>query len=141
MLLNIFSAWVFILFGWKDWQQLHKKATSYNEEILETTSHKTAAIQPPTSYFKNHLNQTNKTYGTLLEKEERKDKMISNLLRWTPSHRQAGVGQPARTYLQQLCADTGCSQENLLSVMDDRWMARVREICARSTTWWWLDTI
>ena len=36
--------------------QLHKNPTCYIEEILEATSHKTAAVRPPTSYFENHPN-------------------------------------------------------------------------------------
>ena len=68
-----------------------------------------------------------------------KDELISDILLWTPSHGRAKIGQPARTYTQQLCADTGCSLEDLLGVMDDRdgWWERVREICASSATWWW----
>ena len=67
------------------------------------------------------------------------DKLISNMLLWTPSHGRAKAGQPTRTYIRQLCADTGCSLEDLLGAMDDRdrWWERVREICAGSTTWWW----
>ena len=68
-----------------------------------------------------------------------KDKLINNVLLWTPSHGWASVGWPARTYLQQLCADIGCSLEDLLEVLDhrDEWHGRVREICARGTTWRW----
>ena len=40
-----------------------------------------------------------------------KGKLISNVLLWTPSHRWAGVGHPARTYLKLLCIDMGCSLE------------------------------
>ena len=56
-----------------------------------------------------------------------------------PNHRRANVGHPARTYLQQLCTDTGCSLEDLPNAIDDReeWQRRVREIHAHSTTWWW----
>ena len=64
------------------------------------------------------------------------DKHISDVLLWTPSHGRAKAGRPARTYIQQLWADTGYS----LGVMDDRdgWQERVREICAAGgTTWWW----
>ena len=43
------------------------------------------------------------------------DKLISDILLWTPSQGQAEVGRPASTYIQQLCADTGCS-------LEDRWM-------------------
>ena len=65
-----------------------------------------------------------------------KDKLISDILLWTPSHGQAKVGRPARTYIQQLCADIGCSLENLLGTMNDRdgWQERVREICASNAT-------
>ena len=34
--------------------------------------------------------------------------------------KRASVGQPARSYLHQLCADRGCSLEGLLGVMDER---------------------
>ena len=66
-----------------------------------------------------------------------KDELISDVLLWTPSHGWAKVGQPARTYIQQLCADTGCSLEDLPGVMDNRdgWRERVREIHAGSVTW------
>ena len=49
-----------------------------------------------------------------------KEKLISDVLLWTPSHGRASIGRPTRTYLQQLCADTGCSLEDLLKAMDDR---------------------
>ena len=45
---------------------------------------------------------------------------LSDVLLWTPSDGRAKGGRPARTYIQQLCADTGCSAEDLLKVMDDR---------------------
>ena len=68
-----------------------------------------------------------------------KDELISEILLWTPSHGRAKVGRPARTYIQQLCADTRRSLEDLPGAMDnrDRWRERVREICASSATWWW----
>ena len=34
-----------------------------------------------------------------------RDELISDVLLWTPSHGQAKAGWPARTYIQQLCAD------------------------------------
>ena len=68
-----------------------------------------------------------------------KDKLVSDMFQWTPSHGRAKAGQPARTYIQQLCADTWCSLEDLLGTMDNRngWRGRVREIRAGCTTWWW----
>ena len=32
-------------------RELHKNTTSYIEQIIETISHKTSAIRPPTSYL------------------------------------------------------------------------------------------
>ena len=46
------------------------------------------------------------------------DKLINVVLLWTPTHGRANVGRPAKTYLHQLCADTGCSLEEL----PGRWM-------------------
>ena len=45
---------------------------------------------------------------------------MSDILQWTPSHGRANAGRPARTYVQQLCADTGCSLVDLPEAMDDR---------------------
>ena len=47
-----------------------------------------------------------------------RDDLISDVLLGTPSHGQAKAGQPARTYIRQLCANTGCSFEDLLEAMD-----------------------
>ena len=58
------------------------------------------------------------------------------ILLWTPSHEQAKAGRLARTYIQQLCADTGCSLDDPPGAMDDRkeWRKRVREIRAGGAT-------
>ena len=37
------------------------------------------------------------------------DELISIVFLWIPSHGRVSVGQPTRTYLQQLCINTGCS--------------------------------
>ena len=60
-----------------------------------------------------------------------KDKVISDVLLWTPSH--------GRTYTQQLGDDTGCSPEDLSEAINDReeWRERVRDIRAHGVTWWW----
>ena len=38
-----------------------------------------------------------------------KDQLISDVLLWIPTYGCAKAGRPARTYIQQLCEDTGCS--------------------------------
>ena len=46
-----------------------------------------------------------------------KDELISDVLLWTPAYGRAKAGRPARTYIQQLCEDMGCSPEDLPEVM------------------------
>ena len=62
-----------------------------------------------------------------------------DVLLWIPTHGRAKAGRPARTYIQQLCEDTGCCPEDLPRAMNDReeWRERVRDIRAASTIWWW----
>ena len=68
-----------------------------------------------------------------------KDELISDVLLWTPTYGQTKAGRPARTYLQQLCEDTGCSPEDLPEAMNarEKWRERVRDIRTSGTTWWW----
>ena len=68
-----------------------------------------------------------------------RDELISDVRLWTPTHGRAKAGRPARTYIQQLCEDTGCCPEDLPEAMNDweKWRERVRDIRATSTTWWW----
>ena len=73
-----------------------------------------------------------------------RDELISDVLRWTPSHGRAKARRPARTYIQQLCANTGCSPEDLPETMDDRegWRERGRDIRADGATrWWWWTSL
>ena len=55
-----------------------------------------------------------------------RDELIRDVLLWTPTHCRAKARRPARTYIQQLCEDTGCCPEDLPRVMNDT-----------SATWWW----
>ena len=65
-----------------------------------------------------------------------KHELISDVLLWTPAYGQAKAGRPARTYIQQLCEDTGCRPEDQPKAMNDRegWRERVRDIRASGTT-------
>ena len=56
-----------------------------------------------------------------------KNELISDVLQWTTSYGHASVGRPTKTYLQQLCTDTGCSLEDLPEAMDDIDERRERE--------------
>ena len=121
-------------YGEKTGWQFHKNAASCIGQVLEATPHKTAAARPPTTHHENHQIQTRHAGHCWRSKDE----LIGDVLLWTPSHWRAKVGRPAWTYIQQLCADTGCSLEDLPGAMDDRdvWQERVREIRASSVTWY-----
>ena len=49
-----------------------------------------------------------------------RDELINDVLQWTLAHARAKAGWLARTYIQQLCEDTGCSPEDLPEAMNDR---------------------
>ena len=65
-----------------------------------------------------------------------KDEIVRDVLLWTPAYGQSKPGRPARTFIQQLCDDTGCNPEDLPEAMNDRetWRERVRDIHASCTT-------
>ena len=49
-----------------------------------------------------------------------RDELIRDVLLWTPTYGRTKAGRPARTYIQQLCEDTGCCPEDLPRAMNDR---------------------
>ena len=61
---------------------------------------------------------------------------VYTLLFLIPTYGRAKAGRPARTYIQQLCENTGSSPEDLPEALNDRekWRERVRDIRASSTT-------
>ena len=65
-----------------------------------------------------------------------KDEIVSNILLWTSAYGQSKAGRPARSFIQQLCDDTGCNPEDLPEAMYDRetWRKRVRDIRACHTS-------
>ena len=69
-----------------------------------------------------------------------RDELINDVLLWTPSYGRAKEGPPARTFIQQLSADTVCSSVDLPEATNDMewWRERVRDIRADSLTrgWW-----
>ena len=102
-----------------------------NKSCLEATPHNNK------KQLYSHLPPITKL--SKLDKPDMWDKLISNLFLCTPLHGRAKVRWLARTYIQQLCANTRYSLKDLSEAMDnrDRWRERVREICAGSATWWW----
>ena len=128
------------MYGEKAWQQLHKNATS--------KLNKSRRQHPTKQQLYGHLPPITKTIQVRRTRHaghcwRSRDELISNILLWTPLHGRAKAGWPARTYIQQLCTNTGCSLEDLPGAMDNRdgWWERVREIRAGSATWWCLHTV
>ena len=48
------------------------------------------------------------------------DKLISDILQWTLTHTYNRVGLPAKSYIHQLCVDTGYHLEDLPRAMTNR---------------------
>ena len=113
-------------------RQLHKNVESNIEQVLAatTTRHRLYGHLP--AITKNIQVTRTRHAGHCWRS---RDELISDVLLWTPTYGRAKAGRPARTYIQHLCEDTGCSPENLPEVMNDRekWLERVRDIHASGT--------
>ena len=103
------------------------------EQVLEATPYKAAAVPPIMKTIKvRRTRHAGHCWSS-------RDKLISDVLLWNSSHGRAKAGRPARTYIQQLCEDTGCSPAYLPEAMNDReeWRERIRDIHAGGSTRWW----
>ena len=97
------------------------------EQVMEVPPHKAAAVRSLTTHHETINVRWTRYAGHCWRS---KDELISDVLLWTPSHGRTKAGQPAWTYIQQLCADMGCSPEDPPEAMDDKegWRERVRDI-------------
>ena len=91
-------------------KQQHKNASSDTEQVLVAAPHQAAAVRPPTTHHKTIKVRRTRHVGHFLRS---RDELISDVPLRTPSHGRAKTERPARTYIQQLCTDTGCSLEDL----------------------------
>ena len=129
---------------WTLTKRLEKKLDSNYTRMLTAILNKSWRQHPTRHQLYGHLPPIMKTIQVRQTRHaghcwRSKDEFISNILLWTPAYGQAKAGRPARTYIQQLCEDTGCNPEDLPKAMNDRkkWRERVRDIRAGGTTWWW----
>ena len=133
-----------LLYGCTTWtltKPLKKKLDGNYARMLRAILNKSWWQHPRRHQLYGHLPPIRKTMQVRRTRHaglcwRSKDELISDVLLWTPAYGQAKAGRPARTYIQQLCEDTGCSPEDLPEVMDDRekWRERVRDICASGMT-------
>ena len=126
--------------GWR------KSLTAITQEWCEQYLNKFWRQHPTKQQLYGHLPPITKTTKVRQTRHagdcwRSRDKYISDVLKWTPSHGRAKAGRPAWTDIQQLCEDMGCRPEDLPQAMNKRekWWERVRDIRNGSTTrWWWL---
>ena len=140
-----------LLYGCTTWtltKRLEKKLDGNYTRMLRAILNKSWRQHPTRHQLYGHVPPTTKTIQVRRTRHaghcwRSRDEPISDVLLWTPTHGRAKSGRPARTYIQQLCEDTGCSPEDLPRAMSDRekWRERVRDIRATSTTWWWIQII
>ena len=125
-------------------KRLEKKLDGNYTRMLRAILNKSWRQHPTRHQLYGHLPPITKTIKVRWTRHAEhcwrsRDELISDVLLWTPTYGWAKAGPPARTYIQQLCEDTGCSPEDLPESMNDRekWRERVRDIRASSMTWWW----
>ena len=136
-----------LLYGCTTWtltKRLEKKLDGNYTRMLRAIVNKSWWQHPARHQLYGHLPPIMKTIQVKRTRHaghcwRSRDELIRDVLLWTPSHGRAKAGRPARTYIQQLCEDTGCCPEDLARAMNDReeWRERVRDIRATSATWWW----
>ena len=126
-----------LLYGCTTWsltKRMEKKLDGINTKMLRTILNNSWRQQPTKKHLYGHLPPITKTIKIRHAGHcwRSRDELISDLLLWTTSHRHPNAERPARTYIQQLGAETGCSTEDHLETMDDRdvWRERVRDIRA-----------
>ena len=133
-----------LLYGCTTWtlpKRLERKLDGNYKRMLRAVLNKSWRQHPTRHQLYGHLPPITKTIQVRRTRYaghcwRSKDELISDVLLWTPTYGCAKAGRPARTYIQQLCEDTGCNPEDLPEAMNDRekWRERVRGIRAGGVT-------
>ena len=133
-----------LLYGCTAWtltKRLEKKLDGNYTIMLRAILNKSWRQHPTKHQLYGHLPLITKTIQVIQTRHaghcwRSRDELISDVLQWTITYGRAKAGRPARTYIQQLCENTGCSPENLPEAMKDRerWRVRVRDIRAGGMT-------
>ena len=130
---------------WTLTKRLEKKLDGNYTRMLRTILNKSWQQHPTRRQLYGHLPPITKTIQARRTRHaghcwRSKDEIVSDVLLWTPAYDQSKAGRPARTFIQQLCDDTGCNPEDLPKAMNDRETRRerVRDIRASRTSWWYI---
>ena len=135
-----------LLYGCTTWsltRRLEKKLDSNYTRMLREILNKSWRQHSTRHQLYGHLPPITKTIQVRRTRHaghcwKSRDELINDVLLWTPTYGWAKAGRPARTYIQQLCEDTGCSPEDLPEEMNDweEWRERFRDFRASGTTWY-----
>ena len=117
-----------LLYGYTRWtltKRMEKKLDGNYARMLQAILNKSWRQHSTKQQLYGHLPSITKTIKIRRTRHaghcgRSRDQLISDVLLWTPSHGRAKAGRPTRTNIQQFCADTGCSLEELPEVMVDR---------------------
>ena len=133
-----------LLYGCTTWtltKRMEKKLDGNYTRMLRAISNKSWRQHPTKQQLYGHLPPITKTIKVRRTRRaghcwRSGDELISDVPKWTPAHSQAKAGRPARTYMQQLCEDTGCNPEDLPEAVNNReeWRERVKVIRAGGKT-------
>ena len=117
-----------LLFGCTSWtltKRMEKKLDGNYTRMLRAILNKSWQQLPTRHQLYGHLPPITKTIQVSRTRRaghgwRSEDELISDILLWTTAYGQEKAGRPARTYIQSLCEDTGCSPEVLPEAMNDR---------------------
>ena len=133
-----------LLYGCTTWtltKKLEKKLDGNYTSMLRAILNRSWRQHPTRHQLYSHLPPITKTIQSRRTRHTghcwiSRYELISDVLLWTSTYGRAKAGRPARTYIQQLCGDTGCSPEDLPEAMNDRkkWREKVKDIRASGTT-------
>ena len=119
-----------LLYGCTTWtltKRLEKKLDGNYTRMLRAILNKSWQQHPTRRQLYGHLPLITKTIRARRTRHAghcwRSKDEISDVLLWTPAYGQAKAERPARTFIQQLCDDTGCNPEDLPGAMND-WETR-----------------
>ena len=133
-----------LLYGCTTWmltKQMEKKLDGNYTRMLRAVLNKSWRQHPTKQQLYGHQPSITKTIQVRRTRHaghcwRSRDELICDVLLWIPPHGRSKAGRPARTYIQQLCEDTGCSPEDLSEAMNyvEEWREKVRDIRAGGTT-------
>ena len=119
-------------YGYTTWtltKRLEKKLDGNYTRMLRAILNKSWRQHPTRHQLYGHLPPITKTIQVRRTRHaghcwRSKDELISVVLLWTPTYGQSKAERPARTYIQQLCEDTGCNPEGLPEAEAEEEVAR-----------------